>query len=96
MDAVCMFDRLRIKTNTELVQLISHELDFGAAGLPPQWESYPRAARACFRGSPPDAYRRDQPEGTAPTRVEAGNASRMFLNGCPAPTCERNWLVAPC
>jgi hypothetical protein len=46
MDAVCKFDQLRIKTDTELVQLITQELDLGlrAAAM----ESYAKAARAYF------------------------------------------------
>jgi hypothetical protein len=49
MDAVCKFDQLRIKTNTELVQLIAHELDLGlrAAAM----ESYAQAARAYFEAA---------------------------------------------
>jgi hypothetical protein len=44
MDAVCKFDQLRIKTNTELVQLITQELDLGlrAAAM----ERYAKATRA--------------------------------------------------
>lgn len=43
MDGVCKFDQLRIKTDTELVKLITQELDLGlrAAAM----ESYPKAAR---------------------------------------------------
>jgi hypothetical protein len=49
MEAVCKFDQLRIKTSTELVQLITHELDLGlrAAAL----ESYAKAARAYFEAA---------------------------------------------
>jgi hypothetical protein len=44
MDGVCKFDQLRNKTDTELVQLITHELDLGlrAAAM----ESYASAVRA--------------------------------------------------
>jgi|HubBroStandDraft_1064217.scaffolds.fasta_scaffold678985_1 hypothetical protein len=49
MDAICKFDQLRIKTDTELVQLITHEVDLGlrAAAL----DSYARAARAYFEAA---------------------------------------------
>jgi hypothetical protein len=49
MDGVCKFDQLRIKTDTELVQLITQELDLGlrAAAM----ESYAKAARAYFEAA---------------------------------------------
>ena len=45
----CKFDQLRIKTNTDLVQLITHELDLGlrAAAM----ERYAKAARAYFEAT---------------------------------------------
>jgi hypothetical protein len=49
MDGVCKFDQLRIKTDAELVQLITQELDLGlrAAAM----ESYAKAARAYFEAA---------------------------------------------
>ena len=49
MDAVCKFDQLRVKTDTELVQLITQELDLGlrAAAM----ESYAKASRAYFEAA---------------------------------------------
>jgi hypothetical protein len=46
MNGDCKFDQLRIKTNTELVQLITHELDLGLRSA--AMESYAKAARAYF------------------------------------------------
>jgi hypothetical protein len=49
MDGVCKFDQLRIKTNTELVQLITQELDLGLRAV--AMESYAKGARAYFEAA---------------------------------------------
>ena len=62
MDAVCKFDQLRIKTDTELVQLITQELDLGVRAAAMEryakaMRAYIEAARLMHRG----ISRRDRP-----------------------------------
>ncbi len=49
MNEVCKFDQLRIKTDSELVHVITHELDLGlrAAAM----NSYTKASRAYFEAA---------------------------------------------
>jgi hypothetical protein len=49
MDGVCKFDQLRIKTDIELVQLITQELDLGLRAA--TMESHAKAARAYFEAA---------------------------------------------
>ena len=91
MDAVCKFDQLRIKTNTELVQLITQELDLGVRAA--AMERYAKAMRAYIEAARlmriAEISRRDRPllesklERLAKVLEQMANVDRRpELTGC--------------